>query len=169
MEFPNFGKPHESQRGYFAAALYEQMIANKDIWLLTGDLGFGMLDKIMQDFPERAKNIGAAEQSMLGIAVGLALENNKIPFCYTISSFYLRAAETIGLYLHGEQIPVKLVGSGRDDDYKHDGSSHHAGLAQAFLAPLNVLKFYPETKEDVVDYLETIIKNEKPCFLSLRR
>ena len=126
------------------------------------------VDAFKKKFPNRFIEVGVAEQNLAGLAAGLALEG-KIPFIYTITSFYMRAAETIGLYLHGEQLPVKLVGSGRDGDYHIDGPSHHGGLAQAFLAPLNVLKFYPETKEDVVDYLETIIKNEKPCFLSLRR
>lgn len=168
MKFPNFGKPHESQRGLFAASLYERMLENKDIWLLAGDLGFGMLDKIMQDFPERAKNVGAAEQSLLGIAVGLALEG-KIPFCYTITSFYLRAAETIGLYLHGEQIPVKLVGSGRDDSYKADGPSHHGGLAQAYLGSLNIVGIHPNHKEEVPDIVQKMIVNNKPTFLTLLR
>ena len=168
MEFPNFGKPHESMRGYFAASLYEQMLINKDIWLLTGDLGFGMLDKIMQDFPERAKNVGAAEQSLLGIAVGLTLEDKTV-FTYTITSFYLRAAETIGLYIHGEQIPVKLVGSGRDKDYAHDGPSHDATLVQDYLRTLSIGRLYPQTKEQVPGLVDAMVGDKFPQFISLRR
>lgn len=168
MEFSNFGKPHESQRGYFAASLYEAMVVNKDIWLLTGDLGWGMLDKIMRDFPERAINVGASEQAMLGIAVGLSLQN-KVAFCYTITSFYLRAAETIGLYLDGEQVPVKLVGSGRDDSYKDDGPSHHGGIAQAYLGSLDIVGIHPNKKEEVPGVVEEMLKNGKPTFVTLLR
>ena len=106
---------HQSQRGYFAVSLHSLMGGNSRVWCLSGDLGFGVLDKIRDDYPDRFLNCGASEQAMLGIAVGLALEE-KIPFVYTITSFFMRAAETIGLYLDGEQIPVKLVGSGIFND-----------------------------------------------------
>lgn len=159
---------HQSQRGYFAGSLYEEMKKNPDIWVLTGDLGYKMLDKIRDDFPERFVNCGAAEASMLGIAVGLCMEG-KVCFCYTISSFYMRAAETISLYLDQEQIPVKLVGSGRDDDYKEDGRSHHAYKVQDFLKTTNLVQLYPDTKEQVPDMVKEMISNNKPTYLSLSR
>lgn len=159
---------HQSQRGYFAGCLYNTMIDNPDIFLLTGDLGFGMLDKIRDDFPKRFILCGASEQAMLGIAVGLALKG-KIPFVYTISSFFMRAAETIGLYLHGEQIPVKMCGSGRDDDYKHDGISHFSYLTQDFVKSLNIVQFYPQEKEEMQEVIKDMIENKKPSFVSLKR
>lgn len=159
---------HQSQRGYFAGALYEQMEKNPDIWVVTGDLGYGMFDSIRDTFPERFINVGAAEQTMLGVAVGLALEGKRV-FCYTITSFYLRAAETISLYLSQEQIPVRLVGGGRDDDYKHDGLSHDASAAQDFLKDMNVMKFSPKDKEDVPDIVKKMVTSDVPSFISLRR
>ncbi len=155
-------------RGWFAYELYQQMTKNPNIFLVCIDLGYKTFVQHFRDFPDRCINTGAAEASALGLAIGLTLEG-KIPYVYTITSFYLRAAETIGLYLHGEQAPVKLVGSGRDNDYLHDGPSHNADLAQAFLGSLNILKFYPNLKEDVPGYMKTIIKNGKPCFISLKR
>ena len=168
MEFPNFGKPHESQRGYFAASLYEQMLVNKDIWLVCFDLGYAVYEKHFKDFPERTLNTGASEAAGMGIAVGLALEDKTV-FTNTISSFYLRAAETIGLYLDEEQIPVKLIGSGRDKDYAHDGPSHFGMRAQNYLKSLNIVNLYPETKEEMPDMVEEMIKNNKPTFISLKR
>lgn len=155
-------------RKTFFEELYKQMKENKNIWVLTGDLGYIGFDKIRDDFPDRFVNCGASEQAMVGIAVGLAIKG-KIPFCYTISSFYLRAAETINLYLHHEQLPVKLIGSGRDQDYAHDGYSHDAAAAQRFIMKSKVLGFYPDHKEDVPAILEEMLANNKPCFLSLRR
>jgi len=66
---------HNSQRGYFAGLLYNTMIDDPDIWLIVGDLGFGMFDRIKEDFPERYINVGAAEFAGVGICVGLALEH----------------------------------------------------------------------------------------------
>lgn len=155
-------------RQEFAEQLYKAMQDNPDIYLLTGDLGFGMWDKIQNMFPERFINTGASEQSLLDIAVGMALKG-KIPFVYTISSFYLRAFETISLYLHHEGIPVRMVGSGRDDDYKHDGFSHDASMIQDLLKITSIDQYYPDTKEVVPAMLKMMIDNKKPSFISLKR
>ena len=77
---------HDSIRGWFAAALHDEMEKNDKIWCLTGDLGYGMLDKIRDDFPKRFVNVGASEQLLLGAGVGLAL-SGQIPFCYSITTF----------------------------------------------------------------------------------
>ncbi len=160
---------YQSQRGYFAGALYEQMGKNKDIWLIDGDVGFGMFNKIKDKFPERYLNVGAAEQAAVAIAVGLA-EEGKIPFVYIFTAFMLRAAETISLYLDGEQANVKLVGSGRNNDYKIDnGVSHVPYAAQKFLKALGINKLWPKEKEEVPKLVKKMIKNNKPYFLSLKR
>lgn len=161
-------KKHDSQRGYFAYELYKRMKKNKNIWLVVGDLGYKVFDTIKEEMPDRFINVGAAEQAMIGVAVGLAQEG-KIVFCYTITSFFLRAAETINLYLHHEQLPVKLVGSGRDQDYEHDGYSHDATMAQKYLKGLKIQQFYPKKKEDVTGMVAKMIGNKLPSFISLRR
>ena len=159
---------HESQRGYFAGALYDEMLKDNSIYLLTGDLGHGMWSKIQNMFHERFINCGASEQALLGIAVGLALEGKK-PFVYTITSFFLRAAETISLYLAHENISVRLVGSGRDNDYSHDGYSHDAVEAQRFISTSSLMEFYPEDKEQIPDIVKKMLELDSPSFISLRR
>lgn len=163
-------KLHESQRGYFSKALYRAMAENDRIWLVTADLGFGVLDPMRDDFDERFLNTGASEQVAMGICVGLALEG-KIPFLYSITSFLLyRPFEWIRNYLNHEQIPVKLVGSGFGDDYKHDGFTHHTYDAKRTLALFPCIQtFFPDTKEQVPDYLKKMIENDLPSFLCLRR
>lgn len=144
------------------------MSKNNKVYLLVGDLGFGYFDKIREEFPDRYINCGASEQAMLGIAVGLALEG-KIPFVYTITSFYLRAAETINIYLHNEQVPVKLIGSGLFDDYKHDGYSHNGLEAQNFIGSMDILECYPNSKKSVASAVRELVRSEYPYFLGLRR
>lgn len=169
-EFPNFGKAHESQRGYFAAQLYEEMLENKDIFLLTGDLGFGMLDRLREKFPDRVINAGAAEVAMTAMAVGLALEG-KVPFVYSITPFLLyRPFEVVRNYINGEEIPVKLIGGGRNRDYAHDGPSHWAEEDQQIMKLFtNIIPFWPETKEEVPGIVKEIVNNKKPSYLNLTR
>lgn len=155
-------------RPKFFEELYKLMQENENVWALTGDLGYGGFDKIQKDFPERYINCGASEQAMLGIAVGLALEG-KIPFVYTITPFFMRALETINLYLHHEGVPVILVGSGRDQDYAHDGFSHDAEMIQNMFDLLNIDQYAPDKPEVIPGMLKMMVKHKKPAFLSLRR
>jgi len=159
---------HDSQRGYFAGSLLEEMTKDPTIYLLTGDLGYKAFDAIKASFPDRFINCGAAEQAMLGIAVGLAQEGKK-PFVYTITSFFLRGAETIALYLDHENAPVRLVGAGRGTDYKEDGISHDATEAQKFLNSCGLMEYYPETKEQVPYMIKRMVEKEEASFISLRR
>lgn len=158
---------HESMRGYFGYELWKAM-QDENVWTLTGDLGYGLFDKHQQDYPNRFINLGAAETTMMGMAAGLAQEGKKV-FTYTISSFYLRAAEPIALYIAREQLPVVMIGAGRDGDYSHDGPSHHGGNAQDYMKMLNVKGYYPETKEEMPKLMKEVLQLNEPCFISLRR
>jgi transketolase len=158
-------------RRQFADLLYEKMKTNKDIWLVTGDLGYKMWDNIREDFPDRFINAGTSEQAMMGVAVGLAMQG-KIPFIYSITPFLLwRPAETIRLYLNHENCPIKLVGGGRDKDYKDDGFSHDArDITWLLNCWPNIKQFWPREDKCVTsEWLDEIINNNFPSFISLRR
>ncbi|KKQ51503.1 MAG: hypothetical protein UT40_C0006G0020 [Candidatus Woesebacteria bacterium GW2011_GWA1_39_21b] len=162
--------PHQSTRGFFAHALYHQMKVNKKIWVVTGDLGYKMWDHIQEEYPDRFINSGASEQAMMGIAVGLAL-SGMIPFVYSITTFLLqRPFETLRNYVHHEKIPVKLVGSGREHDYYHDGISHWPLQEKKMMRIFrNIESRWPETKEEIPSLVEEMIKSDKPWYINLRR
>lgn len=161
---------HESMRGWFAYELREQMRQKPDVWLVTGDLGYKMFDHIREEFPDRFINCGASEQAMVGVAVGLALEG-RTPVVYSITPFLLyRPFETIRNYLHHEGIPVKLVGSGRDRDYAHDGYSHWAEEDRQFMKMLSGIEArWPDYKEDLPVLIEEMLITKKPYYLNLKR
>ena len=60
-------------RKEWLAALVEQARVNKSIYLLVGDVGFGLVEPFRNEFPDRFINCGIAEQNMIGVASGLAL------------------------------------------------------------------------------------------------
>lgn len=157
-------------RRTFQKELLKEMQENKDIFLLVGDLGYKMFDSHFAAFPERAINAGAAEQAMLDIAVGLAYDG-KIPVCYSITPFLIyRPFETIRTYINHEELPVKLVASGRDKDYEHDGISHWAEDVAPYLDYFtNIIKYWPRDKKDVKTWTHEILFNKKPSFISLAR
>ena len=170
MKKLNIKNRHESMRGWFAYELYENMAKNPKIWLVVGDFGYKVFDFIQRDFPERFINSGAAEQAMMGLAVGLALEG-KIPIVYTVSSFLLyRPFETIRNYLDYESIPVKLVGSGRNKDYSDHGLCHWAEEDKKVMKIFkNINAKWPKVKEELPDLVNDMIKSDKPWYINLRR
>ncbi len=103
-------------------------LASKDdrVVLLTGDLGYLVIEEFIEKFPDRFFNVGVAEQNMLGLATGLA-EAGFIPFVYSITPFAtLRAFEFIrnGPVYH--QLPVRIIGIGQGVEYAMNGFSHYA-------------------------------------------
>ena len=83
-----------------AKLLLEEMRVNEDIYLITGDLGYGLWDDIRDTFPDRFFNVGSSEMVMMGTAIGLAMEG-KVPFVYSITPFIIyRPFEFIRNYLN---------------------------------------------------------------------
>lgn len=150
--------------------LLQQMKNRRDIIVLTADLGYGILDTIKDTFPTRFYNVGAAEQLLIGAAVGLA-ENKFIPVCYSMSSFILyRPFEFLRNYVNAENIPVKLIGSGRDKDYIHDGLSHWAEDDELVLRSLPNIKLYkPKDNNELERVFVEFLYSDEPCYLNLRR
>jgi transketolase len=113
-------------RGEFAAELVAVAREDPRVVLLTGDLGFAVLEPFAEEFPDRFFNVGVAEQNMVGVATGLA-EAGFIPFAYSIATFAsMRPYEFLrdGAALH--ELPVRLVGMGAGLDYGHNGVTHYA-------------------------------------------
>lgn len=157
-------------RRAFADLLYQEMLKDDDIWVIVGDLGYKMWDQIRAEFPKRFINAGASEQAMMGMAIGLALEG-KIPVVYSITTFLLyRPFETIRNYINYERIPVKLIGSGRDKDYAHDGISHWAEEDREVLKIFNNIEGkWPSSSDDLPKIISEMLENKKPYYINLRR
>lgn len=112
-------------RDTFIKTLVELAERNPRIVLLTGDLGYRVLEIFSDKLPDRFFNVGVAEQNMVGLATGLA-EAGFVPFVYSIVPFaVLRPFEFIrnGPILH--QFPVRIVGVGGGLEYGSNGLSHY--------------------------------------------
>ena len=159
-------------RRAFADELLKQMWANPRVMLLTADVGYGMFDAIRDDFAGcgRFHNVGAAEQAMIGMGVGLALAG-KIPVLYSITPFLLyRPFELIRNYIDHENIPVRLVGGGRNKDYSHDGFTHHCEDAGRVLDGWpKIIQYWPETPAAARQAAISMISHNQPSFVSLTR
>ena len=154
----------------FARILHSKMSQDEDIVLLTGDLGYGLWDRIKIDFSDRFFNVGSSEQLMLGAAAGFAMEN-KIPFVYSITPFLIyRPFEFIRNYVDHEKLPVKLIGGGRDRDYGYLGFSHWAEDDKKIMSNFeNITSIHPESLKDIEEKIQIIFDRETPVYLNLKR
>ena len=157
-------------RRLFVKQLGPLMEVDDSLFILLGDLGYGLFDDLKEKFPDRCINFGASEQLMIGAAAGMAM-SGKIPICYSITPFLLyRPFEFIRNYLQEEGLVVKLVGSGRDKDYKDAGYTHHSVEAESILNQLpRIEKFFPQDELQLTQQMNSFVYSKNPSFMSLRK
>ena len=119
----------ETMRDAFIERLYENMFVDDSIFFVTADFGAPALDKLRADFPDRFINVGIAEQNLINVSVGLALEGFKV-YTYCIALFLtLRAYEqirtSISMYTQIRDLNINLIGVGIGLSYDVTGPTHH--------------------------------------------
>ncbi len=120
-------------RNNFFNTLFEGFKKNKNIYVLTGDIGYSVLEKFNEFDKNRFINVGISEQNMIGVAAGLAHED-KIVYVYSIGNFpSLRCLEQIryDVCYHNKNVKIVSVGSGFA--YGQLGASHHATEDMAIM------------------------------------
>src|SRR5258708_5849980 len=121
----------------FVKTFLKEAKKNKDVILLTADLGFSVFEKLMDELPAQYLNVGVAEQNMTGMAAGMAMEG-KIPFIYSIVPFAtMRNFEQIRNDVCYQNQNVKIVGVGAGFSYGPYGHTHHG------LEDIGILRTLP--------------------------
>lgn len=157
-------------REAFFSTLTRLAMNDRRIFLLTGDIGYGVLEDYARSVPDRFVNVGVAEQNMIGVATGLA-EAGYIPFVYSMVPFAcLRPYEFIrnGPLLH--RLPVRIVGIGGGMDYAHDGVSHY-GLEDIALmrAQPSMHVIVPADGEQASRAMEKTFHLQSPVYFRLEK
>jgi len=123
-------------RAAFIDTIMKLADLDERVILLTGDIGFGVMEPFRARFPNRFINCGVAEQNMMGVATGLA-EAGFIPYVYSIAPFVsLRPFEFIRNGPVAHHLPVRIVGMGAGFDYGNAGPTHFAVEDAAALRSL---------------------------------
>jgi len=124
----------KTMRNAFINIILEACRTRDDIFILSGDAGLGVFDRFKDEYPDRFRNMGVAEQNTISFAAGLALTGYKV-FIYNIIPFVLyRCYEQVRNDICYQELPVVLVGTGSGITYAPMGMSHYAvedlGLVQ---------------------------------------
>ncbi|MEK7624460.1 MAG: transketolase C-terminal domain-containing protein [Patescibacteria group bacterium] len=131
----------KTMRDVLIEAIYKKMAIDERVFFLSADFGAPALDKLRRDFGDRFVNVGIAEQNLVNVATGLALEDY-IVYAYAIAPFLtMRAYEQIRLNLsisaQIKPVNVNLIGVGGGVSYDVAGPTHHC------LEDIGIMRILP--------------------------
>ncbi|HEV2595417.1 MAG TPA: hypothetical protein VGU01_09495 [Sphingomicrobium sp.] len=141
---------------------------NPQIALIVGDLGFNVVERFADQFPDRFINAGVAEQNMTGLAAGMASEGYHV-FTYSIANFpTFRCAEQIRNDVDHHRLAVTVVAVGGGVSYGALGYSHHAVQDYALMRAMpNMTIAAPGDPMETRACLRWLVANPGPSYLRL--
>jgi transketolase len=161
-----------AMRDAFLERLYQAMHQDEDIFFTCADFGSPVLDRIRSQFPRRFINVGIAEQNLINVSAGLALEGFKV-FAYAIAPFItMRCLEQIrvSLALLSTLRPmnVNLIGVGAGYSYVVSGPTHQCYEDLTVMRALpNMGIFSPADHVAAAALLEPCLARGGPKYLRL--
>lgn len=156
-------------RKQFVNSLIKLAKKDKDIFLLTGDLGFNVLEPFIKKFPKQYINCGCIEQSMVGIAAGLATMGKKV-YVYSNSCFLIyRALEQMRNDVIEQGLNVKFIGT-QGSQYNFLGISHNigkddVGILRLFQPKIDI--YIPQDIKAVEESVSNSYRRKKPVYIRL--
>jgi transketolase len=154
-------------RKEFGKWIVEMAKNDSKIVLLVGDVGYQVFDEYRRLFPERFLNLGICEQSIIGLASGMALEGLK-PYVYTITPFLIeRPFEQLKLDVDEQNTNVKLIGYA---DYPKQGATHRTLNEKGLMALFkNIKSYFPSNSDEARAFFQESYQSQAPSFISLRK
>ena len=126
-----------TQRDAFWTRIYEIASEDRDVIVISADMGASALDDFRKDIPGQFINAGIAEQNAIVIGSGLALSGKKV-LVYAIAPFIaLRCLEQVRVNNSMMKIPLTVVGVGAGFGYEDSGPTHH------MLEDITVMRAFP--------------------------
>ncbi len=157
-------------RKVFFENLKEIASKDKNIFLLSADLGATFFSDFKSIDPQRFINVGAAEQNMIGVGAGLSMSGKNV-FCYSIIPFLImRAFEQIRIDLCYNNLDVKLLGSGGGLVYGFEGVTHHAIEDIAIMRSLpNMTVVAPGDNKEAECLAKESVNHKGPLYIRFGR
>ncbi|NPV60808.1 MAG: hypothetical protein HPY75_14255 [Actinobacteria bacterium] len=155
-------------RTSFFSALELLYAQDRDVVVMTADLGYKLFDPFKEIDAERFYNMGVAEANMIGVAAGLALCGKKV-YCYSICPFLvMRPFEQIRIDVAYHDLDVKLVAVGGGLAYGLEGITHHGLEDIALMRSLpNMTVVVPADPKEAASFARLSYNHRGPMYVRL--
>jgi transketolase len=159
-------------RDIFIEQIFNRMHSDEKIFFVCADFGAPKLDDLRNKFKDRFINVGIAEQNLINVSTGLALEGFTV-FSYAIATFLtMRAYEQIkiNIALHAQikELNINLIGVGAGLSYDVTGPSHHCLEDISVMRTLpNINVYSPSDWLTVKELSEISFSIKKPKYFRL--
>ncbi|MCB1189924.1 MAG: hypothetical protein KDK90_05795 [Leptospiraceae bacterium] len=159
----------KAMRDVFLSRILKNMHSRDDIFFLSADFGSPVLDKIRASFPNKFINVGIAEQNLINVATGLALEGFCV-FAYAIAPFitmrcYEQVRVNLAILSQVRKLNVNLIGVGAGFSYEVSGPTHHCleDISLMCLLP-NFDVISPSDWSSAEKFVDVALENPKPKY-----
>ena len=158
-------------RQVFALELEKAMNENENIVVLNADLakpnGMG---NFSEKFPDRAINVGIAEQNMASIAAGMS-SYGLIPFICSFTPFATRRiCDQIAISICYANQNVKIVGTDPGISAEYNGGTHMSFEDIGVLRSIpNMVIFEPVDNAQLINIFPQILKYKGPVYIRMFR
>ena len=152
--------------------ILQSMKTDEDVFFISADFGSPVLDEIRSDHPDRFINVGVAEQNLINVSAGLALEGYKV-FSYAIAPFItMRCFEqlrvNLALLSEVRNINVNLIGVGAGYSYVVSGPTHQCYEDISLIRSLPNFRLFSASDHHVASHLfDKSISETGPKYLRL--
>ena len=140
-------------RDIFWDQIYIAAKNDRNVVVVSADLGAISLDRFREELPGQSVNTGIAEQNAITVAAGLALRGKRV-FVYANAPFiHMRCYEQIRLTASGMLLPMTIIGQGAGFSFWEYGPTHHTLEDYGSMRMLPNMKVYVASDPVVTEAL----------------
>ena len=158
-----------AQRDVFLTALFEKAQTDKDIMLISVDMGAPSLDRWRSDLPEQFLFAGISEQNAINVAAGLSAAGKKV-YVYFMAAWAARCFEQVRYSCAMGDNPITILGNGVGLGYAPAGPAHEPNEDIAYMRSINGIEVYcPANGNIISDLVDLTIREPKLRYIRLER
>jgi len=159
-----------SMRDSFIGRVYEIAKQDREVMIVSADMGAPALDKFRLELSNQFLNVGIAEENMISVSAGLAAEGKK-PYTMAIMPFTTsRCHEIVKLNLGLMKLPIRVLGIGTGFSYDDSGPTHHTTEDIAIMRAIaNLTILSPADSVAARKFADISYRENKPMYIRLDR
>lgn len=157
-------------RNAFVNTIIDACQSRDDLFIVSGDAGFGVFDEFKEAYPDKFLNLGVAEQNMASFSAGLSLAGFKVCMYNLIPFVLYRCYEQLRNDICYQELPVIIAGIGSGITYAPQGMTHYSvediGIAQTLPNLIVISPIDPVEAKLAAKYA---LEAENPVYVRLAK